>query len=338
MIKGIKKKRLSKKIILSKISSYDIFKFYMPDNNWEINVVTYSPFRDEKTPSFIIGNKHGMDSLTYIDFGDTNFKGDCFSFVKQLYSIYNFNDVLRKIDTDFGLGINAGEENTDKYKKIVSSYKKPDVPVKDYSFIQVKVRNFTNEELTYWNNYYQDIDDLKANNIFSISEVYLNKKRIVLNNNELRFGYLYDGNWKIYRPFSDRKWKWMPNNVPITEMDGKEDIKDCHTAFITKSKKDYMVMKKLFPTVCAVQNEGVACFSYDNVKYIKDNSEKQILSFDSDTTGVKNSINITNMFGFDYCNVPKKYLLEGINDWADLAKHHGLKTIEEYLISKNIIR
>ena len=29
---------------------------------------------------------------------------------------------------------------------------------------------------------------------------------------------------------------------------------------------------------------------------------------------------------------------EGINDWADLARAHGLKVIEEYLINKNIIK
>lgn len=337
MIKGSKKQRISTNVILTKISSYDIFKFYMPNNDWQINVVTHSPFRDERTPSFIIGNREGLDSLSYIDFGNTNFKGNCFNFVMQLYNIPNFIDVLKKIDTDFGLGISTGVV-TENYKKIITSYKKPEIKPKDYSFIQLKTRKFTNEELLYWNDYYQDIDDLKANNVFSISELYLNKKRIVLKNSELRFGYLYNGNWKIYRPFSDRKWKWMPNNVPITAMDGMEDIKNCHTAFITKSKKDYMVMKKIFPTVCAVQNEGVGCFSYDNVEYITDNSEKQILSFDSDTTGVNNSIDITNMFGFDYCNVPKKYLPEGINDWADLAKGYGLKVIEDYLITKNIIK
>ena len=48
----------------------------------------------------------------------------------------------------------------------------------------------------------------------------------------------------------------MPNNVPITAMDGKEDIINCNVAFINKSKKDYMVMKKVFPCCCAVQNEG----------------------------------------------------------------------------------
>lgn len=337
MIKGNKKQQLSKSFILSKISSYDVFKFYMPNNDWQVNVVTHSPFRDERTPSFLIGTKGSVDSLSFIDFGDTKFKGDCFTFVMQLYNISNFVDVLKKIDVDFGLGVTKGSD-TGKYKKIITSYVKPEIKAKDYSFIQVKTRKFTNEELSYWNDYYQDVDDLKANNVHSIAEVYLNKKRIVLNDNELRFGYLYDGNWKIYRPFTDRKWKWMPNNVPITAMDGMDDIKDCHTAFITKSKKDYMVMKKIFPTVCAVQNEGVGCFSYDNVEYITNNSEKQILSFDSDTTGVNNSIDITKMFGFDYCNVPKKYLPEGINDWADLAKGHGLKVIEDYLINKSILK
>ena len=337
MIKGSKKQQLSKSFILSKISSYDIFKYYMPHNNWEVNVATYSPFRDEKTASFFISAKYSTESLTFIDFGDTKFKGDCFTFVMNLYNISNFVEVLKKIDLDFGLGITIASD-TGKYKKIVTSYSKPEIKTKEYSFIQVKTRNFTQEDLSYWNDYYQDIDDLKANNVYSISDVYLNKKRIVLNDNELRFGYLYNGNWKIYKPFSEKKWKWVPNNVPITEMDGKEDIKNCHTAFITKSKKDYMVMKKIFPTVCAVQNEGVACFSYDNVQYIKDNSKKQILSFDSDTTGVKNSINITNMFGFDYCNTPKKYLEQNINDWADLAKEYGIKVIENYLINKNIIK
>jgi hypothetical protein len=335
MINGLKK-NLTKEIILSKISEYDIFKFYMPNSNWSIGAVTHSPFRNERTPSFIISSKDGQ-SLRYIDFGDTSKKGDCFNFVKDLYNISTFSEVLNKIDKDFNLGISSGKLNTD-YKKIVKDWKQPEIIVKDYTFIQVKTRKFTNEELAYWNDYYQDVDDLKANNVFSISEVYLNKKRFTLNNNELRFGYLYNGHWKIYKPFAkNKRFKWVPNNVPITEMDGKDDIINCNTVFITKSKKDYMVMKKIYPNCCAVQNEGIGCFSEDNVNFIKDNSKKQILSFDSDETGVINSKLITDKFEFDYCNVPRTYLNEGIKDWADLAKIHGLKTIENYLIEKQIL-
>jgi hypothetical protein len=129
----------------------------------------------------------------------------------------------------------------------------------------------------------------------------------------------------------------MPNNVPITVMDGKENIKDCKTAFINKSKKDYMVMKKIFPCSCAVQNEGLGCFSHENVEYLKANSDRQILSFDADVVGVQNSKQITEMFDFDYTNVPRQYLAEGIKDWADLAKVHGLQVIQDYLKSKNLL-
>ena len=173
-------------------------------------------------------------------------------------------------------------------------------------------RKPTKEELAYWNQYHQSKDDLRANNIYSISKLYLNKKLFHLKDTDLRFGYFYDGYWKIYRPFGDKKNKWVPNNVPITAMDGKEDIKHCRMAFINKSKKDYMVMKKVFPCSCAVQNEGIACFSTENVDYLKANSDIQILSFDSDVTGVQNSQQITKLFNFEYANVPQKYLKEGM--------------------------
>ncbi len=72
-------------------------------------------------------------------------------------------------------------------------------------------------------------------------------------------------------------------------------------------------------------------------KYLKANSDRQILSFDADDVGVQNSKQITEMFDFDYTNVPRKYLAEGIKDWADLAKVHGMKAIEDYLKEKQLI-
>ena len=320
--------------ILEKITEYDIFKYYMPNTDWETNVVTFSPFRNERNPSFMIGNKQGR--LTFIDFADTSKRGSCFDFVRMSFNLKDLKEVLALIDRDFGLGFSR-ETNTEQYKRIVSQYIQPVRAVKAYSNIQVIVKAFTNDELAYWNQYHQSLDDLKANNVYSISKVYLNKQLFPVPF-ELRFGYLYDDKWKIYRPHAkDKKSKWVPNNVPITAMDGKDDIKQCDVAFINKSKKDYMVMKKLFPCSCAVQNEGLGCFSPENVEYIKSNSASQILSFDSDITGVENSQQITKIFDFDYCNVPRKYLSEGIKDWADLAKAHGMQAIEDYLKQKELI-
>ena len=333
MIQGRKRIQLTTDVILEKISEYDIYKMYMPHQNWKINVVTYSPFRNEKNPSFIIGYRGG--ALRFCDFGDSSRKGGCFDFVMMLFNI-SLREAMLMIDRDFDLGIVSGSSTKD-YVRIVSDYAQPTSTSKREFFIQVKTRKFTHEELAYWNAYYQDVDDLRANNVYSIDTVYLNKQKFPIKDTELRFGYLYEGHWKIYRPFADKKNKWMPNNVPITMMDGLDDIKDCDVAFINKSKKDYMVMKKVFPCCCAVQNEGMGCFSEENVEYLKENSERQILSFDSDEAGVKNSQLITDKFDFEYCNVPKLYLGEGIKDWADLARIHGLKTIEKYLTQKEII-
>lgn len=334
MISGRKKTKLTIDAVLDRVSEYDIFRWYMSDKSWKINQVTYSPFRQEQNPSFLIGNKHGR--LSFIDFADTSRRGDCFTFVKLLYNLYSIDDVLKMIDRDFNMGIANGAP-TQEYKKIVSEYRQPEDFGKRYSMIQVKTRKFTIEELDYWNLYHQDVQDLRDNNIYSIDKVFLNKSRFSIKDNELRFGYLYDGHWKIYRPFADKKNKWMPNNVPITMMDGMKDIEHCNIAFINKSKKDYMVMKKLYPHCCAVQNEGMSCFSPENVQYLKDNSDIQILSFDADVTGVQNSQQITKLFDFGYCNVPRKFLVEGIKDWADLAKVHGMEVIEDYLIEKQIL-
>lgn len=334
MIKGNKKIMLTAEAILNKISDFDIFYRYMPDKSWKLNHVTYSPFRKERNPSFIIGNKQGY--ISFIDFADTNLRGNCFNFVKILFNFTTYYDALKYIDKDFGLGILSGDSK-EEYKQIISQYKQPQV-IKPNSLIQVVTKRFSIRELEYWNQYHQSSDDLLANNVYSIKKVYLNKQLFFIKDEDLTFGYLYDDNyWKIYRPYGDKKNKWVPNNVPITTMDGKKDILNCSTAFINKSKKDHMVIKKVFPCSCAVQNEGIGCFSHENVEFLKANSDKQILSFDSDVTGVENSQQITKIFDFEYANVPRKYLSEGIKDWSDLGRNYGLKIIEDILKQKNIL-
>jgi len=337
MISGEKRSNesLDYKTILSKISEYDIFRYYVPVANWEINRLMHSPFRNESNASFSIHSKDGR--LYYIDFSDVHYRGGCFDFVQQLFNI-SYNESLELIDKDFNLGIRKRRTDGDvDYKHIISKYQQPEVLEKKYSHVQVITRKFTNEELEYWNQYYQDVSDLKENNIYSIKKLYLNRKLMPLSNTELRFGYLYEDSWKIYRPFN-KEFKWVPNNVPITSMDGKENIVGSDLAFINKSKKDYMVIKKLYPYTCAVQNEGIACFSEENVEFLKSNSKRQVLSFDSDVPGVKNSKTVTNMFDFEYCNVPRCYLNEGIKDWALLAKTYGLIVVEHYLKQKGIIK
>jgi len=204
-IQGKRRTELTMDTILEKISPYDIYMYYMPHKGWKLNEVTHSPFSVDKNPSFVIGNKYG--NITHIAFNNTALRGDCFSFVKQLFHLSTLDDVLSKIDSDMGLGIRGSVKD---YKSIISTYEQPEI-TKRTCLIQVKTRKFLKEELSYWNEYHQDIEDLRKNNIYSIHTLYFNKQKFPLKDTELRFGYFYDGFWKIYRPFNKKLEKWMPN-------------------------------------------------------------------------------------------------------------------------------
>jgi hypothetical protein len=157
-----------------------------------------------------------------------------------------------------------------------------------------------------------------------------------MKDSELRFGYLFKGGyWKIYSPHQEKKKKWL-SNVPLDVLDEQKDIKDCDTLFITKSKKDKMVLQKIYPYVVATQNESIGPFSQDNVDCIKKNSKRQILMYDSDISGITSSQKITKLFEFDYCNVPRIYLQEGIKDFAELGRRYGLELILDILKLKGI--
>lgn len=334
-IGGPKRINLTMESILERVDPLQIYEKYMPHRNWELNEVCISPFPKsdgsiERNPSFLIGNKKGY--ISHILFSNNEYNGDCFSFVKQLYSLSTLDDVLRMIDRDFKLGISDN-------KPIKSKIRTPTEKkiTKRNTLIQVITRSLTKEELKYWNMYHLDKQDLR--DIYGIKKLYLNKKLFTFPDNELKFGYFYPegGWWKIYRPFASKKEKWVPNNVPAHALDYKENIKNCDLAFINKSRKDTLVIQKLYSCSIGVQNESTGCFTPENIEYIKFNSKRQVLSFDADEAGVKNSLKITKLYNFGYINVPKKYLFEGLKDWSDLAKTHGLQEVEKILKLKNII-
>lgn len=326
-IAGKVKEELSMESVLSKVSALDIYAFFNPNKDWELNQACLSPFKIETHPSFIIGNKYGQ--IGHFAFNDPDKRGDCFSFVKQLRGLHTLNDVLEVIDNEMGLGIKGVKKD---YKTTISESKKVEV-TKRNTLIQVVARKFTKSELEYWNQYYQSEDDLKREEIYSIKKMFLNKRLHSLE--ELRFGYFYNGFWKIYQPLADKRKKWL-TNAPLTLLDGKENIKDCDIAWVTKSKKDKMVLRKLYNCVVATQNESLACFSQENVDFITNNSKKQVILYDSDDSGVKACQAITSTFNFGYCNPPRQYL-PNIKDFSDLAKIHGLNTLEQIFRQKGII-
>lgn len=304
--------------ILAKVSEEDIYRKYMP-GEFALDKALPSPFRDEKHPSFMISTRDG--SPYHKDYGNSQYRGDCFDFVQQLFGI-DLQEALQRIVSDLKLS-----EETIITQKVVREKIK-----REPKIIQVIPKAFNLLELRYWNEYHQSLDDLIKENVFSVHKAFLDKERMSLPG-EMVFGYLYENKyWKLYQPLRNGVGKWI-STVPLTMMDGLEGAGG--QVVVAKGKKDKMVLKKLIQC-CSVQNESISAFSEGTISYLQDNFKDAYIAFDSDEPGVKSSWEVTKKFGFKHLNVPYIHLLEGIKDFADLAKKHGMKFVEDYLKSKSI--
>ncbi len=108
---GKKKKELSPEYILSKVSEYEIYRYYL-GYDFNIGQAVLSPFRKEENPSLTIRvNSNG--EIRHKDWTDSEKCGGCIDFVMQLFN-EDFYASLRRIDKDFGLGVLGNNENERK--------------------------------------------------------------------------------------------------------------------------------------------------------------------------------------------------------------------------------
>lgn len=330
MIKGQVKKTITPKLILDKISEYDIYRFYL--GNFKLGKAFKSPFRRDKNPSFVV--RPASSGLYHVDYGNEDYKGDCFNLVSQLFGI-SFTDTLNKIDQDFGLGL--GKSTKRDYQRIISQYDQPTLE-KKYVHILVITRAMTSEELAYWNQYHLSADDLKTNQVFGVQKIYMNRQLVRNYGNELRFAYFNEPHWKIYQPnIKDKKKKFYPNNTPNDYIEKLGNLVNTDIGIITKSRKDRMVISKIFPHVCSTQNESSSAFTEDNIEFLINNCKRPYIAFDNDPPGKKASQELTETYGWKHINVPDKYIPEKITDFADLAKAYGMDAVIKHFQTKGIL-
>lgn len=332
-MKGQIRKYLTVEHILSKVTPYDIYRYYL-GFDFSCGKAYISPFRNEKTPSF--GIKIMPDGgLVHKDFGAAEHnKGNCFDFVMQLYPGLSFHEALIKIDADMRLGI-LGIEG---YKEIIRGYRK-DVLKPKPKIITPVIRPFTSYDLEYWKQYGHTKKDLERSygdvTVHSISSYKIGKIRVKSRDEELAFGYRFGNtHWKIYKPYEDFKWI---STVPLDRAYGLENLDPHYPAIIAKSFKDFSTLLKIYPYVCGVQNESLEAFSEETINIIRCNSKVAYYGGDCDEPGKKASWEITEKLGFKHINVPDEYLNKKVKDFADWAKYEGLKKIEHYLKRKKIM-
>jgi hypothetical protein len=313
---------MTKQDILGKITEYDIFRFYL-GKDFKLGVSMLSPFREEKHASFnIFMNNKGK--MMFKDFGYSDgyeSVGDCFEFVKRLYSI-DFKDAINMIVSDFGLSTDRYERkinpNFDIFvKKQVTKQKQPTVDFEVYYHDKITSKDIIK-------NIFNDIS-------FSLCEPYISKivddgyistasfvNFISKNGNEIEIKHSF-GNPIIVYHYNNQKVRFYRpkvlknalkhfGNIPGNEFFMQsylDKLNNIDYLIITGGQKDAITLNILMPdsfATCSGSESSEISYDYINSLYIsgKITNDKVFVFYDNDKVGLKHSKKISKMIGCKY--------------------------------------
>ena len=324
-----------KSLIEIKLSPLDIYSYYMP-HSFELNTNTPNPFTfKDKNPSFRIFYR---DNSYFHKAYNSSHKGDCYKFVKDMYNLSSYKEVLEKIAEDFGLK----EKSNKRYEKIISELPKIEIRESITPNIKAISKPFQKEHKLYLSQYgleLKDLDNIVNTKIYALKQFWINNDLYTLDKEEV--GFIYHctdiNKLKIYLPEREKGKKFY-SSLPFTYIHGKESfgIKS-PKGILTKSIKDALVLSKyLNIPIGVVQAENSTSITQEDIDFFNENIEEMYISWDSDAPGVKNCIELTSKTCWKYINPPKRYL-PLVKDWADLLKEFGEKALLEEFKKKKLI-
>jgi hypothetical protein len=298
---------LNKEEILYKTNKgLDIFKHFLGNRFTKVGKSFKSPFyQDSKASCYIYLDKKS-NIYKFKDFGDSEYSGDCFFFVSKTFG-YSCDDksdfikVLEIIDGELGLGL---EDQKQKFERIVRDSNGAvttavNIPSIHDGFLTAKnklpiqYKEFSNEELLFWNQYGISVDVLKRYNVLSIETYHgiskENKEFILQNKNDQPiFGYQGRRYTKIYRPYSQLRFLYTGEITEnyvfgLEQLPVRGDI-----LFITGGEKDVLsLVSHGFHAICL--NSETAHIPKNLLRGLSYRFKHITLLYDTDETG-KNSM------------------------------------------------
>ena len=335
---------LNKKNILSRVSSYDIFKRYC-ENFKEVGV-KFRERDDDTKPSCSIIDYSG--DLLYKDFGRPG------SYRAINYVAYklggSYRDAMETINKDFNLGLGASFNN--KSTKVKDAVRDPELisnqisTKEDPVIIKIKRKEWTTRDLNYWLAYGWNLSLLTRARIYPISHFWLtnNKKgfkdfKVIVKPEDLAYSYDYyysNGIFrrKLYFPLDD-KFRFI-SNVDYTIVQGYPLLpKSGNGLFITSSMKDIGPFINLGYSAIAPNSES-EFFYPEYVEKLKSRWRNITIWFDNDLPGKQWAEHFANQYELNWVCNPPGYP----KDPSDFVKASGLakfnSLITNYIANGNI--
>lgn len=339
---------ISKNKILEYVSQGDIFQLVFGFKPIEFEYVT-SPFREDTNPGCWFEVDLNTNKLRFTDFADGRIINgvkmsniDCFDSVMVYFGLPNFYKTLEFIK---GRLIDGKDIKHDIVHKV---YTKPEKIVKKKVGLLMNTRDFYLIDRNFWERRYLiSKDNLIEDKVFPIKKFKLFGTKTgdhMFRTDDIAYAYteFASGNKKIYRP------KKKGNNRFITNCDAEDvggmfsNIKSGRLLIITKSYKDYRVLRNLGLNVRWLQNEGMFPKG-DEFWNLLENFDKIVVLFDNDPTGIKAAADLVNLINFPSRNrarsvyLPIDLLSEGISDPSDLVHKRNEQELINFLKVNKIL-
>lgn len=257
----------------------------------------FSPFRDDNNPGCYF--KWHREMLFFID--NSRYED------KLFWSCF---DVYSKLqETDLNTSLQLIHKNVITNKKI----KVKNVP-KKRKLIQIESKPFS--KFNYFTQFNITQEQLEKD-----EEVFL-CKNYWIDGDINKYGmcpiaYKVGNSFKLYFPYSKIRFFSNCTNNDIFNFYKIYNYNSEIPLFITKSKKDCLVLENYGLQVIATQNEG--CLIPDYLLKTIQTFKTVIIWFDNDKTGVKEAKKLSRLYGFEYIYLPKIYkneqLLKDPSDW-----------------------
>lgn len=318
--------------VLNKTSEFDILTFYFGINT--LPILINSPLREDKNASMSLFTPNNKKIL-YKDFGSGD-NGSLFDLLGKMWNL-SFRDTLEKINQDIDITSSSRVKLGKSKHKIIH---------KSNSTLNVKTREWSVDDLLYWQSYGISLEWLQFGDVYPISHILITRDNhtTIIAADKLAYAYVEHKDskvsLKVYQPKSDHM-KWLSkHDASVWDLWAKLP-QEGERLFITSSRKD---------ALCLWANTGIPSVSLQGEGYIpkpqvinelKQRFKKIMIFFDNDFDAKENhghlyATNLCKMFGLTMVEIPSQYKSK---DPSDLYKNVGAKEfrriIRELIISNN---
>ena len=303
---------LTKEEILARTDKgLNVFKHYLPFQ-FSVGRNFLNPLYEDKKASCNVYFNRTSDLYKLKDYGNDTYSGDCFNFVGKILGTDcrhadSFLEILQKINQDLCLGLDniSGNQSpkslsptsplsqkfpTSTSSPILESKEEQPKPIKPFA---IKVKPFSELELSYWQQFGISLETLKRYQVVSLKEFASENNegkpyKLIPTDKEPIFAYQGKRYLKLYRPFSAIRFQYAGDLgdkycFGLEQLPPKGNI-----LFITGGEKDVLsLVTKGFAAICF--NSETSNIPQSTIRKLTYRFKHVVILYDCDKTGLEAS-------------------------------------------------